>query len=79
MLNWPTYEKQPSNESNAVGDHLKRLTADALQQSAANMRQYQRACAEAARTQRQEARAAALSIPPDGFNSFPEEVKEEKK
>ena len=58
-LIFPKFEKQPSNESNAVGDAVNQMVKRELGQSAANMRQLQAARATEARRQRQESLDAA--------------------
>jgi hypothetical protein len=62
MINWPKFEKQPSNESTAVGDAVNVMVKRELAQSAANMRQIQAARAAEARRQRQESLAAAAVL-----------------
>ena len=57
-MQWPTYEKQPSNESNAVGNYIDFQVAKQLAQSAANLRHLQAARAEEAKRTRQESIAA---------------------
>jgi hypothetical protein len=54
MINWPTFQKQPSNESNAVGSAVDAMVSAARAESAANMRQLQQARAAEAKRQRQE-------------------------
>jgi len=53
-MQWPTYEKQPISESNAVGNAIDVMVAQQRAQSEANMRQLQAARAADAKRIRQE-------------------------
>jgi hypothetical protein len=64
-LRWPTYEKQPSNESTAVGDAVNVMVNEHRAQAAANMKQLQQARAAEARRQREESLAAAAVLDTD--------------
>lgn len=58
-LIFPTFEKQPANESNAVGSAIDLMVAQQRAQSRANMQQLQQARALEAKRQRQESLDAA--------------------
>ena len=64
-LIFPKFEKQPSNESNAVGDAVNVMVARERASAAANMRQLQTARAAEARRQRQESIDAAKVLDTD--------------
>lgn len=64
-LIFPKFEKQPSNESNAVGDAVNVMVKRELAQSAANMRALQQARAAEAKRQRAESLAAAAVLDTD--------------
>jgi hypothetical protein len=59
MISWPKFEKQPSNESTAVGDAVNVMVNEHRAQAAANMKQLQQARAAEAKRQRQESLDAA--------------------
>jgi hypothetical protein len=62
MINWPKFEKQPSNESSAVGDAVNQMVARERASAAANQKQLQAARAAEARRQREESLAAAAVL-----------------
>jgi len=65
MISWPRFEKQPSNESNAVGDAVNQMVARERASAAENMRQLQAARAAEAKRQRAESLAAAAVLDTD--------------
>jgi hypothetical protein len=65
MISWPKFEKQPSNESNAVGDAVNQMVARERASAAANMRQLQTVRAAEAKRRRQESIDAARVLDTD--------------
>ena len=65
MISWPKFEKQPSNESNAVGSAVDVMVARERASAAANMRQLQTVRGAEAKRQRQESLDAAAVLDTD--------------